>query len=165
MTYEKNYFCGTLVPFFQSDSCRLQYLCAELLGYCKKEAWDYQAAYDLCEKGRAPDYDRNFFDRGSLTRYELASVLKNILEAEKKGSTLTDEERKKLAHLKKEYIRELDALGYSDEKEKKEPVIEISGDARVRWTKGEENDARIRTGAKWNIGNSTYIQGQGSVNS
>ncbi len=85
----------------------------------KKEAWDYQAVYDLCEKGRAPDYDRNFFDRGSLTRYELASVLKNILEAEKKGSTLTDEERKKLAHLKKEYIRELDALGYSDEKEKK----------------------------------------------
>lgn len=48
---------------------------------------------------------------------------------------------------------------------KKEPVIEISGDARVRWTKGEENDARIRTGAKWNIGNSTYIQGQGSINS
>ena len=48
---------------------------------------------------------------------------------------------------------------------KKEPVIEIRGDARVRWTKGEENDARIRTGAKWNIGNSTYIQGQGSINS
>lgn len=46
----KKLFCGTLVPFFQSDSCRLQYLCAELLGYCKKEAWDYQAAYDLCEK-------------------------------------------------------------------------------------------------------------------
>lgn len=163
MTYEKNYFCGTLVPFFQSDSCRLQYLCAELLGYCKKEAWDYQAVYDLCEKGCAPGYDVNFFNRGSLTRYELASVLKDILEAEKKGSTLTDEERKKLAHLKKEYIRELDALGYSDEK--KEPVIEIRGDARVRWAKGEENDARIRTGAKWNIGNSTYIQGQGSVNS
>ena len=108
----------------------------------KKEAWDYQAVYDLCEKGCAPGYDVNFFNRGSLTRYELASVLKDILEAEKK-----------------------DALGYSDEKEKKEPIIEISGDARVRWTKGEENDARIRTGAKWNIGNSTYIQGQGSINS
>ena len=101
----------------------------------KKEAWDYQAVYDLCEKGCAPGYDVNFFNRGSLTRYELASVLKDILEA----------------------------LGYSDEK--KEPVIEIRGDARVRWAKGEENDARIRTGAKWNIGNSTYIQGQGSVNS
>lgn len=165
MTYEKNYFCGTLFSFFQSDSCRLQYLCAELLGYCKKEAWDYQAVYDLCEKGRAPDYDRNFFNRGSLTRYELASVLKNILEAEKKGAAFTEGEKKKLIRLKKEYARELDALGYSDEKEKKEPVIEIGGDARVRWTKGEENDARIRTGAKWNIGNSTYIQGQGSVNS
>ena len=89
----------------------------------KKEAWDYQAVYDLCEKGCAPGYDVNFFNRGSLTRYELASVLKDILEAEKRGSTLTDEERKKLARLKKEYIRELDALGYSDEK--KEPVIEI----------------------------------------
>lgn len=165
MTYEKNYFCGNLSPFFQTDSCCLQYLCAEFLGYCKKEAWDYQAVYDLCEKGRAPDYDRNFFNRGSLTRYELASVLKNILEAEKKGAAFTEEEKKKLIRLKKEYARELDALGYSDEKGKKEPAIEISSDARVRWTKGEENDARIRTGAKWNIGNSTYIQGQGSINS
>lgn len=164
MTYEKIILRHS-GSFFQSDSCRLQYLCAELLGYCKKEAWDYQAVYNLCEKGCAPGYDVNFFNRGSLTRYELASVLKDILEAEKKGSTLTDEERKKLARLKKEYIRELDALGYSDEKEKKEPVIEIRGDARVRWAKGEENDARIRTGAKWNIGNSTYIQGQGSINS
>lgn len=92
----KKLFCGTLVPFFQSDSCRLQYLCAELLGYCKKEAWDYQAVYDLCEKGRAPDYDRNFFNRGSLTRYELASVLKNILEAEKKGLLLQRKRRKNL---------------------------------------------------------------------
>lgn len=84
----------------------------------KKEAWDYQAVYDLCEKGRAPDYDRNFFNRGSLTRYELASVLKNILEAEKKGAAFTEEEKKKLIRLKKEYARELDALGYRDEKGK-----------------------------------------------
>lgn len=160
----KKLFCGNLSPFFQTDSCCLQYLCAEFLGYCKKEAWDYQAVYDLCEKGRAPDYDRNFFDRGGLTRYELASVLKNILEAEKKG-LLLQRKRRKTYSFEKEYARELDALGYSDEKEKKEPIIEISGDARVRWTKGEENDARIRTGAKWNIGNSTYIQGQGSINS
>ena len=87
----------------------------------KKEAWDYQAVYDLCEKGCAPGYDVNFFNRGSLTRYELASVLKDILEAEKKGSTLTDEERKKLARLKKEYIRELDALGYS--MKRKSPLL------------------------------------------
>lgn len=26
----------------------------------KKEAWDYQAVYDLCEKGCAPGYDVNF---------------------------------------------------------------------------------------------------------
>ncbi len=62
----------------------------------KKEAWDYQAVYDLCEKGRAPDYDRNFFDRGSLTRYELASVLKNILKAEKKELPLQRKRRKNL---------------------------------------------------------------------
>lgn len=119
----KKLFCGTLVPFFQSDSCRLQYLCAELLGYCKKEAWDYQAVYDLCEKGRAPDYDRNFFDRGSLTRYELASVLKNILEAEKKGSTLTDEERKKLAHLKKNTSVNWMRSGTVMKKKRKSPLL------------------------------------------
>lgn len=163
MTYEKNYFCGNLSPFFQTDSCCLQYLCAEFLGYCKKEAWDYQAVYDLCEKGRAPDYDRNFFNRGSLTRYELASVLKIFSKRRKRGCFYRGREEKTYSP-EKEYARELDALGYRDEKGKKEPVIEIEGDARVRWTKGEENDARIRTGAKWNIGNSTYIQGQGSIN-
>lgn len=131
----------------------------------KKEAWDYQAAYDLCEKGRAPDYDRNFFDRGSLTRYETCLRSEKYSRSGEKGAAFTEGEKKKLIRLKKEYARELDALGYGDEKEKKEPVIEIGGDARVRWTKGEENDVRIRTGAKWNIGNSTYIQGQGSVNS
>lgn len=119
----KKLFCGTLFPFFQPDSCRLQYLCAELLGYCKKEAWDYQAVYDLCEKGRAPDYDRNFFDRGSLTRYELASVLKNILEAEKKGSTLTDEERKKLAHLKKNTSVNWMPSGTVMKKKRKSPLL------------------------------------------
>ena len=60
----------------------------------KKEAWDYQAVYDLCEKGRAPDYDRNFFNRGSLTRYELASVLKN--KRRKKGLLLQRKRRKNL---------------------------------------------------------------------
>ena len=85
----------------------------------KKEAWDYQAVYDLCEKGCAPGYDVNFFNRGSLTRYELASVLKDILEAEKKGSTLTDEERKKLIRLKKEYARELDVM----KKKRKSPLL------------------------------------------
>ena len=89
----------------------------------KKEAWDYQAVYDLCEKGRAPDYDRNFFDRGSLTRYELASVLKNILEAEKKGSTLTDEERKKLAHLKKNTSVNWMPSGTGMKKKRKSPLL------------------------------------------
>lgn len=50
-------------------------------------------------------------------------------------------------------------------KKRKSPLLKSGGDARIRWAKGEENDARIRTGAKWNIGNSTYIQGQGSINS
>lgn len=119
----KKLFCGTLVPFFQSDSCRLQYLCAELLGYCKKEAWDYQAVYNLCEKGCAPGYDVNFFNRGSLTRYELASVLKDILEAEKKGSTLTDEERKKLARLKKNISVNWMRSGTVMKKKRKSPLL------------------------------------------
>ncbi len=60
----------------------------------KKEAWDYQAVYDLCEKGRAPDYDRNFFNRGSLTRYELASVLKYSRSGEKRGCFYRGREEK-----------------------------------------------------------------------
>lgn len=89
----------------------------------KKEAWDYQAVYDLCEKGRAPDYDRNFFNRGSLTRYELASVLKNILEAEKKGAAFTEEEKKKLIRLKKNMPVNWMPSGTVMKKERKNPLL------------------------------------------
>lgn len=89
----------------------------------KKEAWDYQAVYDLCEKGRAPDYDRNFFDRGGLTRYELASVLKNILEAEKKGAAFTEEEKKKLIRLKKNMPVNWMPSGTVMKKKRKSPLL------------------------------------------
>ena len=128
----------------------------------RKESQDYRMIYSLCESGRAPAYDKNFFNRGSITRYELASILKNILESADKEA-FSEEEKTNLAELKKNYRRELDTLGYKEEKSKKEPIIEISGDARIRWTKGEDTDARARVGAKWNISEDTYIQGRGTA--
>lgn len=96
MTYEKNYFAALCFLSFSLTAAAYNTYAPNSWDTVKKEAWDYQAVYDLCEKGRAPDYDRNFFNRGSLTRYELASVLKNILEAEKKGAAFTEGEKKNL---------------------------------------------------------------------
>ena len=165
MTYEKIIFAALWFLSFSLTAAAYNTYAPNSWDTVKKKPGTIRPFTTFVKKGRAPDYDRNFFDRGSLTRYELASVLKKYSRSGEKGSTLYRRREEETCPSEKEYIRELDALGYSDEKKKKEPIIEISGDARVRWTKGEENDARIRTGAKWNIGNSTYIQGQGSINS
>lgn len=69
MTYEKNNLCGTLSPSFSLTAAAYNTYAPNSWDTVKKEAWDYQAVYDLCEKGRAPGYDVNFFNRGSLTRY------------------------------------------------------------------------------------------------
>lgn len=123
MTYEKIIFAAICLLSFRLTAAAYNTYAPNSWDIVKKEAWDYQAVYDLCEKGRAPDYDRNFFDRGGLTRYELASVLKNILEAEKKGSTLTDEERKKLAHLKKNTSVNWMRSGTVMKKKRKSPLL------------------------------------------
>lgn len=119
----KKLFCGTLVPFFSLTAAAYNTYAPNSWDTVKKEAWDYQAVYDLCEKGCAPGYDVNFFNRGSLTRYELASVLKDILEAEKKGSTLTDEERKKIARLKKNISVNWMRSGTVMKKKRKSPLL------------------------------------------
>ncbi len=132
----------------------------------KQEAWDYKAIYGFCERGKAPGYDKSFFDRGSLTRYELASVLKSVLENQTEGNasaSLTADEMNMLSRLKKEYGRELEALGWKEPQKHKDPILEIGGDARVRWTKGENTDARVRVGGRWDIGSDTYVEGQGST--
>lgn len=66
----------------------------------------------LCREGKAPLYTADFFSRGSMTRYELASVIKDMLEHHNEK----DKDHESLMKLKKEYARELEALGYKEEK-------------------------------------------------
>ena len=120
----------------------------------KKDSWDYKAVYTLCEEGKAPDYTTSFFSK-ELTRYEIASVIKNVLDNQK--DTPADEN---LAKLKKEYSRELEALGYKEPKKKGsnvKPIFEISGDTRVRYNSDSEVDARARVNTKWHIGKNTDV--------
>ena len=120
----------------------------------KKDSWDYKAVYTLCEEGKAPDYTTSFFSK-ELTRYEIASVIKNVLDNQK--DTPTDEN---LLKLKKEYSRELEVLGYKEPKKKDsqvKPILEISGDTRVRYNSDSEADARARVNTKWHIGKNTDV--------
>ena len=123
----------------------------------KKDSWDYQAVYTLCEKGEAPDYSVGFFDK-ELTRYELASVIKNILDHQE-----DTEDNDTLIRLKKDYARELEALGYRDKKKKPsdgvKPLFEIHGDSRVRYNSQSEADARARINGTWHIGKTDIVAG------
>lgn len=120
----------------------------------KKDSWDYKAAYTLCEEGKAPDYTTSFFSK-ELTRYEIASVIKNVLDNQ--TDVAADEN---LAKLKKEYSRELEALGYKEPQKKGsnvKPIFEISGDTRVRYNSDSEADARARVNTKWHIAGKTDV--------
>lgn len=76
------------------------------------KSWDYRTVETLCREGKAPSYTADFFSRGSMTRYELASVIKDMLEHHNEK----DKDHESLMKLKKEYTRELEALGYREEK-------------------------------------------------
>ena len=76
------------------------------------KSWDYRTVEALCREGKAPSYTTDFFSRGSMTRYELASVIKDMLEHHNEK----DKDHESLMKLKKEYARELEALGYKEEK-------------------------------------------------
>ncbi len=120
----------------------------------KKDSWDYKAAYTLCEEGKAPDYTTSFFTK-ELTRYEIASVIKNVLDNQKEAKPDED-----LLKLKKAYSRELEALGYKEPKKKgsdAKPILEISGDTRVRYNSDSAADARARVNTKWHIGGKTDV--------
>ncbi|MEE3453018.1 hypothetical protein [Dialister sp.] len=114
------------------------------------KSWDYQTALSLCREGKAPDYDERFFNRGEITRYELAGVVKNLLE----NNSQKGDDGQKLAKLKKEYARELESLGYHEEKKKPggTPIFEIGGDGRIRYNNDGKADARVRIETRANIG-------------
>lgn len=124
----------------------------------KESSRDYQTARALTEEGKAPAYTTAFFDK-TLTRYEIASVVKNILE-----SVPAKDQTEDMARLKKEYTRELEAQGYREKKKKEErkPILEISGDTRVRYKNDSGSDARARVNTTWHIGK-TDITAEGSA--
>lgn len=128
----------------------------------KTDSWAYQTVYTLTEKGRAPGYTTDFFKGKDLTRYELASVIKTLLENHKQG----DGDEEALARLKKDYARELEAQGYKEpgrEPSKVKPIFEFHGDTRVRARDGGDSDARARVTTKWHIGDQTTVVAGGEA--
>lgn len=125
------------------------------------KSWDYQTVQSLCREGKAPSYTNDFFSRGSVTRYELASVIKDMLEHHQTG----DADHAALMKLKKEYARELEALGYKEEKKIPEgkPILEMSGDGRIRYSSDGRVDGRVRTGGTWHLGDSTDVTAGGDA--
>lgn len=122
------------------------------------KSWDYRTVEALLKKGKAPDYTADFLKNGAVTRYELACVLKNMLENEKPK----DPDQGVLRKLRQEYERELDALGYKKPKAKpssEKPLFEFSGDGRVRAGKDGNVDSRVRAEGRWLIGGG-YASGE-----
>lgn len=116
----------------------------------------------LCREGKAPSYTTDFFSRGSMTRYELASVIKDMLEHHNEK----DKDHESLMKLKKEYARELEALGYREEKKIPEgkPMLEMSGDGRIRYNSDGDADGRVRVNTRWRIGDDTTVNAGGTKN-
>ena len=125
-------------------------------------SWDYKTVETLCREGKAPSYTEDFFRRGSMTRYELASVIKDMLEHHDRN----DKDHGSLMKLKKEYARELEALGYREEKKTVEgkPVLEMGGDGRIRYSSDGDADGRVRVNTRWHIGDDTTVNAGGTKN-
>lgn len=128
-----------------------------------KGSWEYKAVYRMVEEGRSPSYKADYFQYGdTLTRYELGKVIVDLLE---NGKGLTDEEEEELERMKKSYRRELDALGWEEPRDERTPILEISGDLRLRHTGGDDggNDARARMGFTYHVGDRTAIHAGGEA--
>lgn len=97
-----------------------------------------------------------------MTRYELASVIKDMLEHHNEK----DKDHESLMKLKKEYARELEALGYKEEKKIPEgkPMLEMSGGGRIRYNSDGNADGRVRVNTRWRIGDDTTINAGGTKN-
>lgn len=125
-------------------------------------SWEYKAVETMCSEGKSPKYDASYFEGNRhISRYELAGVIIDLLD---NGKDLTDEEEASLAKMEKSYSRELAARGWhAPEEEKKQPILEIHGDLRLRHTKGEGDDARARLGFQYNVSDNTTISAGGKA--
>ena len=80
--------------------------------------------------------------------------MKNILE-----SVPAKDQTEDMARLTKEYTLELEAQGYREKKEERKPILEISGDTRVRYKNDSGSDARARVNTTWHIGKTDIVAG------
>lgn len=97
---------------------------------------EYKAVYAFCRDGKAPGYSTAFFkERSDMTRYELAGVIKNILES---GLVTNENDQKVLQQLKKNYSRELSALGWQEKrKTPSHPIFEIQRNGDMKQVAAE----------------------------
>lgn len=124
-------------------------------------SWEYKAVETMCSEGKSPKYGADYFEGNRhISRYELAGVIIDLLD---NGKDLTDEEEASLAKMEKSYSRELAARGWHAPEEKKQPILEIHGDLRLRHTKGEGDDARARLGFQYNVSDNTTIAAGGKA--
>lgn len=121
------------------------------------DSWEYKAVYRMVAEGRAPGYTTDAFRYGNtLTRYELGKIIVDLLD---NGKGLTDAEEAELEKMKKSYSRELESLGWEEPADERKPILEISGDVRLRHTSGEGggNDARARMNLTYHVSDNTSV--------
>ena len=125
-------------------------LLASLFTACAIEAFAYNV------------YAPNSFDTVSKGNY----AYKTVYTMCEQGKTVP-EDNPSLMKLRKDYARELEALGWKPPKRqpsKEKPILEIGGDSRIRYNNGGDADARVRVAGRWNITDNTSIQAGGEKN-
>ncbi len=100
----------------------------------------YRVAAELIAGGYAPGYDESLLGQAHLTRFELARALAAALTNPAVSESADTEAARR------EYARELAAVGYRDAQAKRDR-LRIGGDVRVRTQDGgedRETDMRAR---------------------
>ena len=122
---------------------------------------EYKAVVRMVKEGKSPKYTYDDMQIGrKLTRYELAAYIIDLLDH---GKNLDETDKADLEKIKKAYERELKARGWKEKRTRKEPILTIDGDLRIRHQSGNGNDARARVGATVRVGEKTTIRADKTV--
>ena len=131
--------------------------------------WAYQAVSDLSDQGVVEGYpDGTFKGERNITRYELAQIIARLMAKE---DQLNAEQRATLDKLAGEYADELANLGVRvSNLEKKVGNIAWSGNARMRFNQGYDEDKKGDATDSWNgrmkiiahatVNDTTYAEGR-----
>ncbi len=122
---------------------------------------EYKAVVRMVKEGKAPNYTYDDMKvRGRITRYELTTFIIDLLD---NGKNLDAQDKEDLEKIKKEYERELDAHGWKPKRARREPILTIDGDVRLRRQSDGDTDARARVGATVKVADHTTIRAEKSV--